>query len=166
MIQDAKGNVLDIKRDEAGNILEITSPNGQKLVLTHDNQNRVTSANDSKGFVVYYAYDEDGRLTDVTDSKGNVTKYSYDVDNNMLTIKQPDGRAWLTNTYDKRHRITEQTYLNGTRASYKYSTPDPSGTTITEVTHPDGSIDSYTFDKAGALTNHTQHSAPTAAKAD
>jgi hypothetical protein len=32
MIQDNKGNVLDIKRDEGGNILEITSPNGQRLL--------------------------------------------------------------------------------------------------------------------------------------
>jgi hypothetical protein len=40
MIQDAKGDVLDIKRDEAGNKLEITSPNGQKLILGHDKNNQ------------------------------------------------------------------------------------------------------------------------------
>ena len=155
MIQDAKGDVLDIKRDEPGNIVEITSPNGQKLTLTHDQNNRITSATDTKGSVVYYAYDEEGRLTDVTDSKGNLTSYTYDIDDNMLTIKQPDGRIWLTNKYDKRHRVTDQTYLNGTQASYKYTTPDPSGNTITEVTRADGSIDTYTFNREGGLINHT-----------
>jgi YD repeat-containing protein len=157
MIQDAKGNVLDIKRDEPGNILAITSPNGRKLILTHDQNNRVTSASDSHSYVVYYGYDDDGRLTDVTDSSGDVTRYTYDIDNNMLTIKQPDGRIWLTNGYDTRHRVIAQTYLDGTQSSYKYSAPDPSGITITEVTHPDNSVDTYTFNRAGGLMNHTRH---------
>jgi YD repeat-containing protein len=156
MIQDGKGNVLDIKRDEAGNILEITSPNGQKLVFGHDGQNRITSASDSHGYLIYYNYDQDGRLTDVTDSKGEVTKYTYDIDNNMLTITQPDGRTWLSNTYDKRHRVTGQTYLDGTQARYAYLTPDTSGTTFTEVTHADNSTDSYTFNREGVLTSHTR----------
>jgi YD repeat-containing protein len=164
MIQDSKGNVLDIKRDEPGNIVEITSPNGQKLVLSHDENNRVKSANDSHGYIVYYTYDEDGRLTDVTDSKGDVTKYTYDIDNNMLSIEQPDGRIWLTNGYDKRHRVVAQRYFDGTQASYRYSTPDPSGITITEVTRPQGSIDTYTFSKEGALMNQTQQPSTTPPK--
>jgi len=155
MIQDAKGNVLDIKRDEPGNMLEITSPNGRKLILTHDQNNRVKSASDSHGYLVYYGYDDDGRLTDVTDSNGDVTKYTYDIDNNMLTIKQPDGRIWLTNDYDKRHRVIAQTYLDGSHASYTYTPPDSSGMTLTKVTRSDGSIDSYTFSKEGALGKHT-----------
>ncbi|MGC2442473.1 DUF6531 domain-containing protein [Candidatus Binatus sp.] len=156
MIEDAKGNILDIKRDEAGNILEISSPNGQKLVLTHDTHNRITSANDSHGYVIYYGYDGLGRLTDVTDSKGEQTHYTYDANDNMLTITKPDGHVWLTNTYDNRHRITDQIYLDGTGAHFSYTPPDPSGVTTTEVTHADKSIDSYTFNKEGALTTHTR----------
>ena len=158
MIQDAKANVLDIGRDESGNILAITSPNGQKVVLKPDKKNRIVSANDSHGYSVYYGYDEGGRLTDVTDSKGNLTKYSYDIDNNMLTIIEPDGRTWLTNEYDKRHRVTGQTYLDGSHSRYSYGAPDPSGATTTQVTGPDGSIDTYTFNNQGALTNHTHQS--------
>lgn len=161
MFQDAKGNVLDIKRDEAGNILEIDSPDGQKLVLTHDKSNRITSANDSHGYMVYYAYDEDGRLTDVTDSKADLTKYTYDMDDNMLTIRQPDGRIWLINSYDHDRRVIGQTYLDGTRATYAYTAPDASGTTTTRVTRPDGSIDTYTFNKAGTLTNHAHKDSST-----
>lgn len=164
MFQDAKGNVLDVKRDEAGNKLEITSPNGQKLILGHDKLNRITSANDSHGYVIYYGYDEDGRLTDVTDSKGDVTKYTYDLDDRMGTITQPDGRIWLTNNYDHDGRIVDQTYLDGGHAHYEYIQPDPSGTTMTKVTRPDGSIDSYTFDKPGAVTNHTHQPARQSSK--
>ena len=164
MIQDAKGNVLDIKRDEAGNKLEITSPNGQKLVLGHDKLNRISSANDSRGYVVYYGYDDDGRLTDVTDSKGDVTRYTYDFDDQMRTITQPDGRIWLANNYDHDGRIIDQTYLDGGQAHYEYTPPDSSGTTMTKVTRPDGSIDSYTFDKSGAVTNHTQQAASPSSK--
>ena len=109
-------------------------------------------------FRSYYGYDEGGRLTDVTDSKGNLTKYSYDIDNNMLTIIEPDGRTWLTNEYDKRHRVTGQTYLDGSHSRYSYGAPDPSGATTTQVTGPDGSIDTYTFNNQGALTNHTHQS--------
>jgi YD repeat-containing protein len=161
MIQDAKDNVEDIKRDEAGNIVEITSPNGQKLVLTPDKDHRIIGAAGSNGYSIYYTYDESGRLTGVTDSKGNVTGYTYDIDNNMLTIKQPDGRIWLTNNYDKRHRVIGQTFLNGTQASYKYTTADPQARTITEVTHPDKSIDTYSFNRQGSLTSRTHQPSPT-----
>jgi len=164
MIQNAKGDVLDIKRDEPGNILEITSPNGQKLTLGHDQLNRITSASGSDGYNVYYTYDEQGRLTDVTDSKGSLTKYTYDADNNMLTIQQPDGRVWLTNKYDRLHRVTQQTYLDGTHARYKYTTPDTSGTTTTEVTRADRSIDTYTFNRQGALTNQSRQPPPAPSK--
>lgn len=159
MIQDAKGDVLDIKRDEAGNKLEITSPNGQKLVLGHDKSNRITSANDSHGYVVYYGYDEDNRLTDVSDSKGDVTKYGYDIDDRMRTITQPDGRIWLTNDYDHRGRIMDQTYLDGGHAHYDYISANPSGATTTKVTRPDGSLDTYAFDKFGAVISQTHQRA-------
>ena len=161
MIQDAKGDVLDVKRDQAGNKLEITSPNGQKLILGHDKSNRITSADDSHGYLVYYSYDDDNRLTDVSDSKGEVTHYGYDVDDRMKTITQPDGRIWLANEYDRRGRITDQTYLDGSHAHYEYISPDSSGTTMTKVTRPDGSIDSYAFDTSGAVTNHTHQPAST-----
>jgi YD repeat-containing protein len=156
MIQDANRNVLDIQRDAAGNIVEIRSPNGQKLALTHDQQNRITSVDDSHGYTIYYSYDDDGRLTDVTDSKGESTKYGYDSDDNMLSIRQPDGRTWLTNTYDKHHRVIGQTYLDGSHASYSYTMPDSSGIKVTEVTHPDKSIDRYTFNQQNGLISHTR----------
>lgn len=153
VIQDDKGNVLDIKRDEPGNILEIRSPNGQKLVLGHDAKNRITSADDSHGYIVYYSYDDDGRLTELMDSKGESTHYGYDNDDNMLTIAQPDGRVWLTNAYDKHHRVVAQTYLDGSHSLYSY-TSGPSGTKVTEVTRPDGSVDRYTFDEESRLIDH------------
>lgn len=155
MIQDSKSDVLDIKRDEAGNIKQITSPNGQKLVLSHDGNNRITKADDSHGYIVSYYYDDRGRLRDVIDSNGEVTHYTYDLADNMLTIVKPDGRTWLTNTYDNRHRVIKQTYLDGSHASYDYSPPDSSGMTSTKVLRPDDSIDSYTFSRQGTLSNHT-----------
>ncbi len=164
MIEDAKGNVLDVKRDEAGNIVEITSPNGQKLVLTPNKQNQITIANDSHGYLVYYTYDDNGHLTDVTDSKGDLTQYTYDIDSLMLTIRQPDGRIWLANAYDKHQRVIKQTYLDGSQAHYMYTTPDPSGMKVTALTHPDGSIDSYTFNRENALMNHTHQPPSTRAK--
>ncbi len=166
MIQDASGDVLDIKRDESGNIVEVRSPNGQRLLLTHDVKNRITSADDSHGYRIYYAYDDRGRLIDVADSTGESTEYTYDVDDNMMVIRRPDGRIWLTNTYDKQHRVIEQTYLDGGRARYAYTSPNPSGMKVTEVTRPDGSIDRYTFNKDGGLMNRTRQGPPTASKTD
>ncbi|HWN57205.1 MAG TPA: DUF6531 domain-containing protein, partial [Methylomirabilota bacterium] len=156
MIQDARQNVLDIKRDESGNIVEINSPNGQKLLLTHDGKNRITSANDSHGYTVYYSYDDSGRLRNVIDSAGESTEYAYDVDDNMVNIRQPDGRTWLANNYDKQHRVIDQTYLDGGHAHYAYSLPDPSGVKVTDVTRPDGSIDHYTFNRESRLIHHTR----------
>lgn len=159
MIQDAKGNVLDIRRDEAGNIKEITSPNGQKLVLAHDEHDRITSTDDLHGHTISYRYDERGRLCEVIDSSGEVTHYNYDTDGNMLTVVKPDGQTWITNKYDNRHRVIKQTYLDGSHASYAYIPPDSSGMTTTKVTRPDGSTDNYSFNKDGALVNHTNQPA-------
>lgn len=156
MIQDARQNVLDIKRDEAGNILEINSPNGQKLLLTHDDKNRITSANDSHGYTVFYSYDDSGRLSNVIDSAGDSTAYAYDVDDNMVNIRQPDGRTWLANIYDKQHRVIDQSYLDGGHAHYAYSSPDPSGVKVTEVSRPDGSIVRYTFNRESLLISQTR----------
>jgi YD repeat-containing protein len=155
MIKDSKGDVLDIKRDEAGNIKQIKSPNGQTLVLSHDGNNRITKADDSHGYTISYYYDDRGRLRDVIDSKGELTHYTYDPADNMLTIVKPDGRVWITNTYDNRHRVIKQAYLDGSHASYVYTPPDSTGMTSTKVTRSEGSIDSYTFSKEGALSKHT-----------
>jgi YD repeat-containing protein len=156
MIQDGKGNVLDIIRDVAGNLVEIKSPNGQRLALGHDSSNRITTADNFHGYIIYYSYDDSGRLNKVIDSNGESTEYSYDVDDNMQSIRQPDGRIWLSSLYDKRHRVIEQTYLDGGHARYRYTPPDPSGVKVTEVTRPDGSIDRYRFNSESRLIDHTK----------
>ena len=72
---------------------------------------------------MYYGYDERWTVNRCNRFEGDLTQYTYDIDNNMLTIKQPDGRIWLTNGYDKRHRVIVQTCLDGSHASYAlYST--------------------------------------------
>jgi YD repeat-containing protein len=78
----------------------------------------------------------------------------------MLGVRQPDGRTWLANIYDKQHRVIDQTYFNGGHTHYEHSSPDPSGIKVTEVTCPDGSIERYTFNRESRLTNHTRQ-APT-----
>jgi YD repeat-containing protein len=54
-IENGYGDVLTIKRDRNGNILEITSPHGASVILTHDKKDRITSGTDSFANTVTYS---------------------------------------------------------------------------------------------------------------
>ena len=57
-----------------------------------------------------YEYSKAGRLTKRTWARGVVTDYAYNPAGDIATVVYSDGSAGMTNTYDRRARLTYELY--------------------------------------------------------
>lgn len=145
-IQDRFGNTVTITRDRAGNVQQITSPNGRWLQFANDTtNNRVNQITDNTGRTVKYTYDSSGRLSTVTDPNGNVTTYTYDSLNEMTSIKDGRGIVYLQNQFDGSGRVSLQTLANGGTYQFAYTTDSNGNITQTNVTDPNGNVHQIVF---------------------
>jgi YD repeat-containing protein len=146
-IADRRGNSVTIKRDDRGNIIQITSPNGRWLNVTHDSNNRITQLQDDLGRTVTYTYDTcaSGMLCRVTDADGLVTSYTYDSSDRMLTTTDPRDTVVFTNQYDAAGRVALQTLADASTYQFSHVT-DPNGNvTQTKITDPNGNVEQKAF---------------------
>lgn len=136
---DAHGNLLT-KQITAGTATRSFS-------YTYTAFGQALTAADPRGNVTNYAYDAKGDLTSVTDALGHVTSItSYDANGRPLTIVDPNG-VTTSLTHNKRGWLTSRTV--GTLLTvYAH---DHAGNLI-QVTQPDGSYLTYTYDPAHRLT--------------
>lgn len=150
-IRDRYGNEITITRafGVSGNITQLTSPNGRWLKLTYDGSNRVTEVKDNFGRTVSYTYDASGRLWKETDANSGVTEYTYDSSHRMLTIKDPRGNVYLTNTYDSAGRVDTQTLINTGTYEIDYTVDGSGKITQADVTDPQNNVRRVTFNSNG-----------------
>jgi RHS repeat-associated protein len=104
-----------------------------------------------------YSYDANDRLIETVDPLGNATRYTYDlVASKVASIASPaipslDGRPVVTQThYDAFGRKIGDIDANGnatTLRSNAYGSP-------TQITHPDGSCESFVYTKSGKMQQH------------
>lgn len=149
----------------AGQLQSITDRLNNKLNLTYDAQNRLSTATNSVGDTFTYAYvsptdsrlasvtDSTSRkiqltyngnqLTQVTDAKGNSSVLAYDGSNRLNQITERDGKVLVNNIYDSSHRVTSQTDALGNTTQFAYNTPAAGQTSITD---PAGRIHIYAYD--------------------
>jgi RHS repeat-associated protein len=152
---DRNGNVLTIDRDSAGNITRLIEPAGRSLSFTYGG-GRITRITDPLGRSVHYGY-ASGRLQTVTDPANGVTTYTYDSSGRILTITDPRGILYLTNTYNLEGRLTSQTQADGTAWTFEYLRPvgATSGAVVaTRATDPRGNSTLHRFAPNG-LTNES-----------
>jgi hypothetical protein len=67
-----------------------------------------------------------------------VTEYTYDASHRMLTLKDPRGITYLTNSYDSNGRVITQTQADQTTYQYAYTVDVNNAITQTDVTDPRG----------------------------
>lgn len=75
-VRDRRGNAIHLKRDTAGQLLEIQSVSGRFVRLSYDEANRISKITDNAGRITRYLYDGPGRLTKVTSPDGTSVKTS------------------------------------------------------------------------------------------
>ena len=106
-LTNALGKVTTFtKYNKAGQVLEMSDPNGVLTVSTYDARQRLTS----------------------TSVGGQLTRFGYDAVGQLKTTTLPNG-AVITNTYDDAHRLTQVQDAAGNKITY---TLDNSGNRIGE----------------------------------
>ena len=121
-------------RDENGNIIKVTYPDGTVITKT---------------------YDDDSRLSSVA-SGGLTTTYGYDAASNLTATTLPSANGYVeTRTYDRAGRLTSVGNKKGTTtlSSYGY-TLDAAGdpTTIAITRGSTNETDTYTYDGLNRVT--------------
>jgi YD repeat-containing protein len=124
---------LTLNRDDpAGNLTQVTGPEGYQLLYAYDNLNRVRQVTDPAGTATSYQYDSGGRPTAITYADGTVAAYSYDPMN----------------------RLTGLSYVTGDDEDPAYTYGyDSRGNLITEVDQ--GEVYTYTYDAVGRVVTST-----------
>jgi YD repeat-containing protein len=123
---DPAGHTYAMVRDASGDLLSVTTPDGQWLHFERNPQHTVRSISASTGRVVTYEYDSGQRLSRVTDSDGYQENYTYDDKAEMLTIAVGSNAPILTNAYNITGDIESQTMADGSKFLYHYIR-DPQG---------------------------------------
>jgi len=154
-IRDRFGNTLKIEHSNGtiGNVTRVLSPHNRWIAFTYDGSNRITQATDNLGRSVGYTYDASGRLWKVTDVLSGVTEFTYDTSHRMLTLKDPRGITYLTNTFDSNGRVSQQTQSDGGTFDFAY-TLSSGKVTQTDVTDPEGHVQRTTFNSDGYALTH------------
>ena len=119
-ITDYDGTKIKFTYDNK-DLTAITYPDGSKDIYTYNANHQVLSHTDRNENTENYTYDN-AVLSSYTDFNGNKYAYAYDSMNRCITMTAPDGN------------VTRITYLaNGEKTSEIY---------------PDGTVKTYTLDKA------------------
>jgi RHS repeat-associated protein len=143
--------------DAVGNLVELTDPAGNTVLVYYDESNRVYEvAQGGGGVPIRFTHDLAGRATEMTDRNGSVTKYEYDALGRLVKLLEPTWPAsapanagkQIGVSYDpqgKRLRVTDTEALGD--HVYRY---DPVGNLV-QRTDPDASTLLYQYDARNAL---------------
>lgn len=168
-IQDRNGNAIVLAYDPAGllpiigpigngtrgeigrgyRLTQVTGTNGRVATLTYNADGLLSSIKDVTGNrTVSFAYDANNDLIKVTKPTtaqfpAGVTKiFTYDARHNLLTVKDGKNQTYITNVYDTRNRVVQQTYGAGV---FRYAY----GVNSAAVTDRKGFVTTYNFNAAG-----------------
>ncbi len=126
-IRDRFGNAITLIRDSDTNtnvnrrLLFARSSSGRWLSFAYvPGTDRISQVTDNTGRSVSYTYTPNGELWKVTDAAGGITEFTYDpaAVGRLLTIKDPRGIVYLTNSYDASGRVATQV---DTTSSYTFT---------------------------------------------
>ena len=149
---DPSAHKYEMIRNDAGDLLSVTTPSSQWLHFTRDARHRVSSISDSTGRIVNYQYDAGGRLSLTSDSDGQLERYTYDDKAQMLSVTVGSDPPLVINTYDISGNITSQRMSDGGAFQYHY-TRDVWGRSSAVVpdliTHPNGLLTHLEYDSDG-----------------
>jgi len=118
---DPKGRMYEMVRNDSGDLLTVTAPDGKRLQFDHNPNHTIRRVSDSRGRSVQYDYDTGGRLIRVSDSEGWSEIYTYNDRNEMLSVAKDGEASLLTNQYTSTNLISRQTLSDGRHFEYSYT---------------------------------------------
>lgn len=120
---DAKGNITKYGYSNDGDLISITS---------------------SEGNTTQFENDIVGRKISETSALGNKTKFTYDKMFRLISITNPDGKI-VKCEYDQNGNLIKETNVNGGIKKYEYNSLDQLTRTIDEA----GAVVQYFYDAVG-----------------
>lgn len=131
--------------DKSGNIGDTTYPNGNKVVNTHDGDNRLSQKSYSGSTQLWnYSYDMAGNLTNVTDEQNRSYVFTYDGANRLTKTTNFYGYS-MNYQLDNAGNVISTTDSNNKTIAYSYG----SDNRLLSVTDPSGKSTQYHYDGAG-----------------
>ncbi len=173
-ITDAAGNSASYSYDGNGHITNKTDVNGNTFTITYDNGGYVSSEVDSKGNGWFFTFSYDQGLqqyyAQIKSSAGKIEEKTYASDGTLIldllngvqqkkvlrsgsvwSITQANGSS-IQETYDEFNNLTKEVRPEGT-TTYQY---EPTYSQPTQITYPDGTVTSMSYDTSGNLTSKTE----------
>ena len=151
LMEDGKGNHVELKRDQKRNLQELISPSGHTIVFKYDSSDRIVEARDDAGNVRQYFYDSSGHIDAVTDGNHVLYRFEYaplireaGYDPWLLTrVLDGNWKVLLENRYFL-YRVSDQKLADGQLFHYDYKL---NGRDVLEttVTLPDGQRKMFSF---------------------
>ena len=108
---------------------------------------------DKRGKVSRVSFNKDGLIDSIRRPSGSANRYSYDREARVRKIRYADG----TELHCERNRFGQVTSVEVNGRS-KYEVHYDAQGRPSEVVHPDGKSEKYSFDDTGTLTSYTDRS--------
>jgi YD repeat-containing protein len=125
----------------------VADESGRTLTFAYQGA-RISSITDPLNRTVAYGYSAAGDLTSVTDARAKVWSHTYDTGHRMLTKKDPNNNAVLTNVYTSLDRVYTQTDAKGGVTRFDYENDGGR----TDAVDPRGGVTRYYFDTSYRVT--------------
>jgi RHS repeat-associated protein len=142
--------------DKAGQLTELTYPDGAVLAAAYDAAGQRTSMTYPGGLLVQYWYDLNGRLTGIHDQKAGFAAYAVDPDGRVLTEELP-GRLARRYHYDRGLLSRFTVYRDDHPVAATEFEHDPDGRIRVQRDGPD--YVEFGYDPAGQLIRHLRYRA-------
>ncbi|MDW5327412.1 DNA/RNA non-specific endonuclease [Plantactinospora sp. KLBMP9567] len=135
---DEHNKTSTFKRDNVGNVAEVSDNLKRKTVMQYDDNGQQTHIRDPEQGVVEYKYDEAGNKTETIRATGGITSFVYDDDGMVASSTEPRGNL---PDADKERFTTH----------YEYDLAGNPKRTIDPLDH----VTSYSYDANNRLTSVT-----------
>lgn len=167
-IIDKKGNQTRYNYDEAGNLILVENPLGEKMEMAYnsmrqiigiwicgevyqqskyDNRGNLICRQDALGRKFHVSYNENGKPVEIVQPDESVIKLEYDSHGNISTIREPMGGE-THYEYDSLGQVIATIDGNGNRTEYAYNHRGH----IIAVTNAEGNTKHFYYNESGKVT--------------
>ncbi|MBV6501492.1 MAG: hypothetical protein CJBNEKGG_04005 [Prosthecobacter sp.] len=155
------GELIASTGSEGPHLTKAVYPSGRIVSYAYaPGSGRLTSMTNGLGGVTAFTYDASGFRNSITDPLGRVTSITNNAQGLPLLTTLPDGTQEVR-TYDGRNRLMSVSLQGAGLVTRTTSYARDSLGRVTQITHPDGTMESWTYNSYGQPVTHTQRNGQT-----
>ncbi|MER6994866.1 RHS repeat-associated core domain-containing protein [Streptomyces sp. NPDC000410] len=165
---DPLGAVTTMEWNVEGQLLRRVEPDGTEQTWAYDGEGNCLTQTDANGGVTRYEYTHFDLLTARTEPGGSRYEFGYDTERRLTEVRNSAGQTWRYE-HDRAGRVIRETDFDGRTLAYTHDVAgrllartNPLGQTVTHhmddmgrilAKDVDGTVTSFTYDRAGRLTS-------------